>query len=130
MAAETCHFPSFEVLMNSLLGLSDELANRLWQSSRKTKSDSPGLVCSSLLDPNIVVRRAASAAAQEVVGRLGCTTADDAGFLFVNLVDYWTVANRSYAATTLLGDVTGSLCVGDPHLVPFVLDHLCRLHLR
>ncbi|KAF4701499.1 hypothetical protein FOZ62_000378, partial [Perkinsus olseni] len=88
------------------------------------------LVCSSLLDPNIVVRRAASAAAQEVVGRLGCTTADDAGFLFVNLVDYWTVANRSYAATTLLGDVTGSLCVGDPHLVPFVLDHLCRLHLR
>ncbi|KAF4653110.1 hypothetical protein FOL46_009359, partial [Perkinsus olseni] len=88
------------------------------------------LVCSSLLDPNIVVRRAASAAAQEVVGRLGCTTADDAGFLFVNLVDYWTVANRSYAATTLLGDVTGKLCVGDPHLVPFVLDHLCRLHLR
>ncbi|KAF4742421.1 hypothetical protein FOZ62_020575, partial [Perkinsus olseni] len=88
------------------------------------------LVCSSLLDPNIVVRRAASAAAQEVVGRLGCTTADDAGFLFVNLVDYWTVANRTHAATTLLGDVTGKLCVGDPHLVPFVLDHLCRLHLR
>ncbi|KAF4672858.1 hypothetical protein FOL47_011277 [Perkinsus chesapeaki] len=88
------------------------------------------LICSSLLDPSIVVRRAASAAAQEIVGRLGCTSAEDAGFLFVNLVDYWTVANRTYAATTLLGEVVGKLSGSDPELVPFVLDHLIGLHLK
>ncbi|EER04470.1 beta-tubulin cofactor d, putative [Perkinsus marinus ATCC 50983] len=88
------------------------------------------LICSSLLDPNIIVRRAASAAAQEIVGRLGCMSADDPGFLFVNLVDYWTVANRVHAATTLLGEVASKLLRSDPNLVSFVLEHLYRLHLR